>query len=80
MPRRPSQGGEGFCPSCNEKRTFHLEDCGIGSYEFWGARGTHHDWRPICDECGDEINADSVTLDDREPEWEPDFEDPREDR
>jgi hypothetical protein len=22
----------------------HYADHGIGSYEYWGARGTHHDW------------------------------------
>ena len=27
----------------------HVEDYGIGSYEFWGAKGFHHDYQPEID-------------------------------
>lgn len=37
----------GICSGCGEKAVFRVEDFGIGSYEFWGSRGTHHDWQWI---------------------------------
>ena len=73
--------GTAFCNNCNQQVQYHIEDWGIGAYEFWGARGTHHDWVAVCDECGDD-NLSSMITDDREPEWEPDLseDDWREDR
>lgn len=35
----------GVCSECGEECYGHLVDCGIGPYEFWGQRCTHHDWR-----------------------------------
>jgi len=44
--------GRGYCASCEEDVDVYMVDCGIGSYEYWGARGTHHDWQPECSQCG----------------------------
>jgi hypothetical protein len=41
----------GTCAECMSKSSFHLEDFGIGSYEFWGARGTDHQWEWVSDCC-----------------------------
>jgi len=47
---------QGYCANCGKYVTAVKIDCGIGSYEFWGARGVHHDYRPGCPECGEEVN------------------------
>ena len=44
---------EGFCPECKERKPGKWEDFGIGSYEYWGAKGTHHDWQLVCRDCGE---------------------------
>ena len=46
--------GFGTCPECGDVPG-HMVDEGIGPYEFWGAKGVHHDWIPVCDECGEEM-------------------------
>jgi len=40
----------GECSRCKQHTAFRLVDHGIGSYEFWGERGTHHDyqWESEC--------------------------------
>lgn len=47
--------GEGICPDCKKKCDAVAEDCGIGPYEYWGARGVHHDWRVFSGCCGVEL-------------------------
>ena len=41
----------GVCSECGEECCGHLVDCGIGPYEFWGQRCTHHDWRMMSQCC-----------------------------
>lgn len=64
--------GTAFCDSCKQEVHYHLEDWGIGAYEYWGARGTHHDWVRVCDECRNN-GLYNILENDSEPEWEPDF-------
>ena len=56
----------GYCDECGQECYGVLRDDGIGSYEYWGSRGTHHDWvavsncceakilddNPCCENCG----------------------------
>ena len=46
---------EGICTCCGEKVTGEWMDQGIGSYEYWGARGTDHDWQCLSPCCEDVI-------------------------
>jgi len=79
---KPRGTGRAYCGVCSKEVDFHIEDWGIGAYEFWGAKGTHHDYIAVCDECGEQILDKELEFDDREPEWEPDLneDDWREDR
>jgi|WetSurSiteA1Bulk_404760.scaffolds.fasta_scaffold152585_1 hypothetical protein len=47
--------GRAICTECGIEVDVMLEDFGIGPYEFWGAKGTHKDIRPICSICGEII-------------------------
>jgi len=47
---------EVFCDGCEQEVTPVLADHGIGAYEYWGARGVHHDYRPTCPICGNEVS------------------------
>ena len=43
---------EGWCEECGDACSGVLVDQGIGPYEYWGSRGTHHDWvvvSPCCE-------------------------------
>lgn len=35
----------GFCTDCGKECRIILIDEGIGSYEYWGQKGVHHDYR-----------------------------------
>lgn len=59
----------GFCKNCGKEVEGRWEDCGIGSYEFWGAKGTDVDWRRFCAECDEELGDVEVQ--------EPDYPDSR---
>jgi len=48
--------GSGFCKNCEEDVDVYMEDVGIGSYEFWGAKGYHSEMGYFCAECDDEID------------------------
>lgn len=37
----------GICSDCGEECHTVRRDLGFGAYEYWGARGTHHDWRQV---------------------------------
>lgn len=37
-------GCEGICTVCGELVTTTTRDEGIGSYEYWGSRGVHHEY------------------------------------
>ena len=41
----------GTCSECKQSANFGLEDFGIGAYEYWGARGTHHDYQWVSECC-----------------------------
>jgi len=45
----------GICSDCGEECTAVMQDQGIGSYEYWGFKGTHHDWREVSPCCGEEV-------------------------
>lgn len=65
-----SRYGTGFCSYCDARVSAHIEDHGIGPYEFWGERGTHHDYVPCCDICGESV--EDYDEDDYEPEYNED--------
>lgn len=65
-----SRYGEGYCPNCDERVSAHIEDQGIGPYEFWGANGTHHNYVPVCNTC--ESPVEDYDEDDYEPEYNED--------
>ena len=45
-----------YCADCKEWVAPEEWDFGIGSYEYWGARGVDHDWRIVCPNCeGDNL-------------------------
>lgn len=41
-----------ICSECGEPCNLREVDNGIGPYEFWGQRGTHHDYAIETDCCG----------------------------
>lgn len=41
----------GICDSCGDSCSATMQDMGIGSYEFWGSRGVHHDWQALSPCC-----------------------------
>jgi hypothetical protein len=53
----------GYCPSCQCKVRPARVDFGIGSYEYWGCKGVHHDWRDVCPTCETEV-TDAPAVDD----------------
>jgi len=50
----------GYCPGCGEFITAVWQDCGIGPYEFWGARGFHSAWCLVCPKCDEQVSEDSL--------------------
>lgn len=46
---------EGYCPGCGSWVEAIMQDYGIGSYEYWGSRGTHTDLRCVCPKCEEEV-------------------------
>ena len=51
---------EGICLECGEICTVKTIDEGIGPYEFWGAKGTHHNYVKVSSCC--EVEFDSTTF------------------
>ena len=45
----------GICNCCGMECDAVYVDNGIGSYEFWGATGVHHDYRWESPCCGEEV-------------------------
>lgn len=63
MRNRPiKEAEEGICDCCGEACCPVLVDCGIGSYEFWGAKGTHHDWQALSPCCEAEVVEGGVSV------------------
>lgn len=48
-------GVSGICESCGMPCDSKTVDDGIGPYEYWGAKGVHHDYYQASDCCGAEI-------------------------
>ena len=54
----------GICTACGEECGGKVLDEGIGSYEYWGAKGVHHDYRTVSDCCEEDIAEEgSVVVD-----------------
>jgi hypothetical protein len=51
----------GWCSDCGKECSSTQIDEGIGPYEFWGARGVHHDWVTVSDCCEAEILESNPT-------------------
>lgn len=47
-----------FCGACGKECGYVEIDCGIGAYEFWGARETHTVLERVSDCCEDDIYED----------------------
>ena len=64
-----------ICADCKEECKVVLEDFGIGPYEYWGAKGTHHDYQAVsdCCECGEVLDEDGG-VHDAEEYYEPEEE------
>lgn len=57
---RNEPGEPGYCDCCGEFCTPEWEDFGIGSYEYWGARGTHVDWQLVSPCCGADVHPELI--------------------
>lgn len=40
-----------ICACCGLAADTHMEDFGVGAYEFWGATGVHTNWQEVTDCC-----------------------------
>lgn len=54
----------GYCPACEMNVEAELRDCGIGSYEYWGAVSRHVDMRLLCTVCDSDVSAVRAENDD----------------
>lgn len=69
---------DGFCSECGEPANGKWEDNGIGSYEYFGARGHHVDWRWGSECCGADMCEDAaLTVQLEPPDESPDEDNPR---
>lgn len=57
---------KGICSACHKEADFSYEDFGIGSYEFWGSKETHHDWQWVSECCEAPVEGE---LDHPEPDY-----------
>ncbi len=46
---------DGVCSGCGEHVRSVTADMGIGEYEFWGYRSTHHDYQEVSPCCFEEV-------------------------
>ena len=69
MPIPQPKAGMGTCMDCGEECDFYMEDMGIGSYEYWGAKGVDVHWVEVSCCCDAEVDN---------PTYEPDQPDPYE--
>lgn len=44
-----------ICSACGEECSTHTVDEGIGSFEFWGERGVHHDYHEVSKCCDSDV-------------------------
>ena len=54
---KPKYLGTGFCRYCEQDVDVFEVDEGIGSYEYAGAPGWHHDYRAVCCQCGEDVDG-----------------------
>lgn len=47
-----------ICPNCHEDVEGVWEDVGIGSYEYWGAKGFDSRMSFLCESCGEELETE----------------------
>lgn len=52
---REDQHIDGYCGECHEHVTSVTQDDGIGEYEYWGAKGTHHDYVEVSPCCAADV-------------------------
>ena len=45
------KGATIYCCQCGEECTVSVHDFGIGPYEYWGDKGTQHDYEAVTDCC-----------------------------
>ena len=57
-----SYQGQEICTECGKPCGSIEIDEGIGSYEYWGAPGVHHDYRTVSDCCEAEIGENGGTV------------------
>lgn len=55
-----------FCPICKIMVDVEIQDHGIGPYEYWGAKGVHHDFVNVCPLCGTDASKMFNTKEDYE--------------
>ena len=60
--------GTADCPQCEKEVDVVMIDCGIGAYEYWGAKGVDTDLRPSCSICQEELDSQDVFWDDLDDE------------
>lgn len=58
--------GRMYCVGCKAWVLPVERDHGIGSYEYWGCRGVHHEWHTECPDCDGEALLEFEPVD--EPE------------
>jgi hypothetical protein len=46
---------DGFCSECRKPCVKIRRDYGIGSYEYWGATGVHHNWQTVSECCEEDV-------------------------
>jgi len=70
MKHKEIEVAEGICSECQRPTRFKIEDFGIGSYEYWGARGVHHDyqWTSECCDAPPVDNTLNITI--HEPDYD----------
>lgn len=61
-------GHYGYCPQCECNVRTARKDFGIGSYEYWGARGRHVDMRDVCPNCDGDVCDPQLEADEFQPE------------
>lgn len=70
-----------YCGNCGKECSTVMSDYGIGPYEFWGARGTQHDYIVESDCCNDLVYIDKeLTIEYTVVDYQDDFEDDEVDR
>lgn len=47
-----------ICRECGKECRGEAEDCGIGSYEFWGATYYDSHEQVVCEHCGEQLDVE----------------------